>query len=60
MVNEFLKVPRSHLTLLIERRQDDLGKVCYVVTSSSGRVRFRNLDSVIDFISMNNDLGFIK
>lgn len=48
------------LVLLLEVRQDSLGKTCYVITCSLGRFRFREMASVIDFINMNKDLGYVE
>lgn len=55
-----IKVDTSRLNLLIEVRTDLQAKVNYSVTSSLGKIRFRELSSVLDFIHMNNNLGFIE
>lgn len=53
-------IEKKGLVLLLEVRQDSLGKRCYVLTTSLGRMRFRNMDSVLDFMNMNNDLGYVE
>lgn len=62
MANDnFLKVRVNNLRLLLEVRQDSLGKVSFSVSFDDKSVRFRSLDSVIDFINMNLDsLGYVK
>ena len=60
MNSKSLLIDKSRLTFLIEGRQDSLGKNCYVVTSSLGKVRFRAFNSVMDFLEMNKDLGYIE
>lgn len=62
MANDnFLKVRVNNLRLLLEVRQDSLGKVSFSVSFDDKCVRFRSLDSVIDFINMNLDsLGYVK
>lgn len=54
-----IEVVTSRLNLLIEVHTDMQAKVNYRVTSSLGTIRFSDLDSVIDFIKMNHNLGFI-
>lgn len=54
-------IDKSHLRLLVEMRQDDLGKVCYVVTFASHTIRFRSWESVSDFLAMNiNSVGYVE
>ena len=55
-----IKVETIRLNWLCESRQDSSGKTMYYVTSSLGRVRFRNIDSVLDFITNNKDLGYVE
>lgn len=54
-----LFVDSTRLVLLIEERRDLEGKVSFVVTSSLGKIRFRELSSLLDFINSNKDLGYI-
>lgn len=61
MKQSSLMIDKSHLRLLVEMRQDDLGKVCFFVTFSSHTIRFRSLESVNDFIVMNlNSVGYVE
>lgn len=60
MTTKQLLVDKSCLVLLIEARKDSLGKTCYVVTCSLGRFRFREMSSVLDFMDMNKDLGYVE
>ena len=53
-------IEKKGLVLLLEVRQDTLGKTCYVITCSLGRFRFREMASVIDFLNMNKDLGYVE
>lgn len=53
-------IEKKGLVLLVEVRQDLQAKRCYVVTSSLGRVRFRSLESVLDFMNMNDNLGYVE
>ena len=54
-----IKVDNQRLNFLIESRNDITGKTSYVIHCSLGRLRFRNMSSVLDFIEMNKDIGFI-
>lgn len=54
-----LKIDTTRLNYVIESRQDLQGKTSYVVICSLGKVRFRNLSSVFEFLEMNSNLGYI-
>ena len=53
-------IEKKGLVLLLEVRQDTLGKTFYVITCSLGHFRFREMSSVIDFLNMNKDLGYVE
>ena len=48
------------LVFFIECRKDDLGKEMYYVSFASTTIRFRNFDSVLDFVTNNKDLGYVQ
>ena len=55
-----ITVDTTRLNYLIESRQDLKGNTSYIVRCSCGSLRFRSLESVLDFLEMNRDLGYIN
>lgn len=54
-------IEKKGLILLIEVRRDSLGKECFLVSYADKTVRFRELSSVLDFVSMNKgNLGYVE
>ena len=54
-------IEKKGLILLIEVRRDSLGKECFLVSYADKTVRFRELLSVLDFVSMNKgNLGYVE
>lgn len=49
----------NRVNFILVSRNDCVGKTSFTITSSVGDIRFRDLSSVLDFIDMNKDLGFI-
>lgn len=60
MSTKSIVINPSNLRLLIESRQDSLGKECFYVTFSHCKIAFRNITSVLDFIEMNKNLGYVE
>ena len=54
------KVTAKGLRFLIEERQDSLGKVSYLITTSQGKFRLRSWSAVTEFIELNRDLCLIS
>lgn len=52
-------IDSSRLKFLIEARNDEKGRTMYYVRFGSERIRFSSMDSVIDFVNSNCDLGFV-
>ena len=60
MKDTILKIDKTRLNYLVASYQDLQGKRCFTVICSLGRLRFRNIESVLDFIEMNKDLGYVE
>lgn len=54
-----LKIDTTRLNLAILSQQDSQGKTCYHVVFADKHIRFRNFSSVLDFVEMNKDLGYV-
>lgn len=56
-----IRINVTRCKYVIQAIQDMQGKTSYMVLFSDKSVRFRNMDSVLDFINMNADnFGYIS
>lgn len=54
-----VKIEDTRLNYVIVSRNDLQGKTSYKVICSAGEFRFRTIDSVLEFLKMN-EFGYIK
>lgn len=48
-----IKISAVNVSYVVECRNDSLGKKCYHIHCARGVFRFRHMDSLLDFINMN-------
>lgn len=58
MENRF-SIDLKQVNFVIVSQNDMSGKTSFSITCSLGVLRFKSMSSVLDFIDMNKDIGFI-